>query len=91
MLSRSVEIFIEAFWKILLPGLTITIPELAQVRTNVTGFNPYHKYGKGNGSRLVISVPLSEKNPVRQLIFSEKKATGTTPVHAEKKISQKNI
>ncbi|MBR4888789.1 MAG: amino acid ABC transporter permease [Clostridia bacterium] len=26
MLSRSVEIFIEAFWKILLPGLTITIP-----------------------------------------------------------------
>ena len=72
-------------------GLTITIPGLAQVRTNVTGFNPYHKYGKGNGSRLVISVPLSEKDPVRQLIFSGKKATGTTAVHAEKKISQKNI
>ena len=72
-------------------GMVITIPETAQVRTNVTGFNPYHKYGKGNGNRLVISVPLSEKDPVRQLIFSGKKATGTTTVHAEKKNSQKNI
>ena len=65
-------------------GMIITIPANAQVRPKVTGFSPYHKYGKSNGSRLVISLPLSEKNPVQKLIFS-KGSKASAAFHAGKK------
>lgn len=65
-------------------GMIITIPANAQVRPKVTGFSPYHKYGKSNGSRLVISLPLTEKNPVQKLIFS-KGSKASAAFHAGKK------
>ena len=53
-------------------GQIITIPDTAQVRPEVVGFNPYEKYGKGGGARLVISLPLTAKDPVQKLVFSGK-------------------
>ena len=65
-------------------GMIITIPANTQVRPKVTGFSPYHKYGKSNGSRLVISLPLTEKAPVQKLIFS-KGSKASAAFHAGKK------
>jgi len=40
-------------------GLVIHIPEDAEVRTAVVGFNPYQTYGKGADPRMVISLPFA--------------------------------
>ena len=51
-------------------GLVITLPDDAVIRPRVIGFNPYDAYGKGDGVRLVISLPFSGGKTVQNLTFS---------------------
>ena len=54
-------------------GLVITLPDDAVIRPRVIGFNPYNAYGRGDGIRLVISLPFSGGKTVQNLTFSVQK------------------
>ncbi len=51
-------------------GLVISLPDDAVIRPRVYGFNPYEAYGKGDGMRLVISLPFANGKMVQTLTFS---------------------
>lgn len=58
--------------KLRLPvGLIAMIPDHAQVRDGLPGFNPYQKLGKGATPRQVISIPLTAENPTARIRFEE--------------------
>ena len=50
-------------------GLVIMLPDDAQIRAKVTGFNPYEKFGRYAGDRLVISLPFANGKMVQTLRF----------------------
>ena len=50
-------------------GLVIMLPDDAEVRPRVTGFNPYEKFGRYAGDRLVISLPFANGKMVQTLRF----------------------
>ena len=52
-------------------GVSVSLPDHAQVRDALPGFNPYQKLGKGAGSRQVISIPLTAENPTARIRFEE--------------------
>jgi len=49
--------------------LAVRFPDDAVIRPGVTGFNPYHRYGKNAPSRTVITLPLSPGKPVAGIRF----------------------
>ena len=51
-------------------GLVINLPDDAEIRPLVTGFNPYEKFGRNAGDRLVISLPFTHGKMVQTLRFS---------------------
>ncbi len=53
-------------------GLVITLPDDAEIRPKVIGFNPYEKFGRFAPERLVISLPFPEGKMAQELQFSRK-------------------